>query len=186
MWSIPMPTAEFRVAVTGHQHLSSTTTITFVTERFGAELARLRDLHPAGVVALSGLAAGADTLFAEIALRGGLALEVCLAAPDIHDNFSPGPERECFLTLCALSRRVHRLAYPTRSTQAYMALGHWLVDSCDLLIAAWNGLPAASEGGTGDVVAYARTIGRPIIHVHTLELQVYEVLTPKPTKSSRT
>lgn len=166
-------TSGFRVAVTGHQNLGSAETIAFVTQNFGVQLAHLRDSHPEGIVALSGLAAGADTLFAEIALRGGLALEVCLAAPDIVENFPPGPERERFLTLCALSRRVHRLNYPERSTSAYMGLGRWLVDSCDVLIAAWNGLPAAGEGGTGDVVAYARAVGRPVIHVHTLELQVY-------------
>lgn len=163
----------FRVAVTGHQDLGNAETIAFVAQSFGAHLARLRDSHREGLVALSGLAAGADTLFAEIALRGGLELEVCLAAPDIVENFPPGPERERFLTLCALSNHVHRLAYPARSTSAYLGLGRWLVESCDLLIAAWNGLPAAGEGGTGDVVAYARTVGRPMIHVHTLELQVY-------------
>lgn len=167
----------FRVAVTGHQHLGDDATVAFVGQSFGGQLARLRDTHPAGVVALSGLAAGADTLFAEIALRGGLPLEVCLAAPDIVENFAAGPERERFLTLCALSRRVHRLPYPERSPKAYMGLGRWLVESCDLLIAAWNGLPAAGEGGTGDVVAYARSLGRPVVHVHTLE-RVVHVLNP--------
>lgn len=162
----------FRVAVTGHQRLGDEETVAFVRRSFGAELARLRDAHPRGVTALSGLAAGADTLFAEVALRGGLALEVCLAAPDIAENFAAGPERERFLTLCALSRRIHRLDYPARGNAAYMALGRWLVDSSDLLIAAWNGLPAAAEGGTADVVAYARLRGRPVVHIHTLRRSV--------------
>lgn len=160
--------APLRIAVTGHQRLGDAATEAFVQESFGAQLARLRDAHPHGIVALSGLAAGADTIFAEVALRGGLPVEACLAAPDIAENFAPGPERERFLTLCGMSRRVHRLPYAGRSNAAYMALGRWLVDSCDVLIAAWNGLPAAGEGGTADVVAYARAAGRPVIHLHTL------------------
>jgi hypothetical protein len=169
-------TPGFRVAVTGHQQLGDETTVAYVTQAFGAQLARLRDAHPEGVVALSGLGAGADTIFAELALRGGLALEVCLAAADIVENFVPGPERERFLTLCALSRQIHRLPYAGRSNTAYMALGRWLVESCDLLIAAWNGQPAAAEGGTGDVVAYARAHGRPVIHIHTIEHTVSDEL----------
>lgn len=168
-------TSGFRVAVTGHQQLGDSAAVAFVQHSFGAQLAGLRDDHPEGVVALSGLAAGADTLFAEIALRGGLTLETCLAAPDIVENFAPGPERERFLTLCALSTHVHRLPFLERSNSAYMALGRWLVDACDLLIAAWNGLPAAGEGGTADVVAYARSLGRPVIHVHPLQRTVVEI-----------
>lgn len=161
-------THAFRVAVTGHQHLGDDQTAAFVHSHFGLLLARLRDAHPEGLIGLSGLAAGADTLFAEVALRGGLPLEACLAAADIVENFAAGTERERFLTLCAMSRRIHRLPFPTGSNAAYMALGRWLVDSCDLLIAAWNGLPAAAEGGTADVVGYAQSVGRPVIHIHTL------------------
>jgi hypothetical protein len=53
-----------------------------------------------------------------------------------------------------------------------MPLRRWLVDSFDLLIAAWNDLPAAAEGGTGDVVTYARSRGRSGIHIHTLRRQI--------------
>lgn len=165
----------FRVAVTGHQRLGDDQIVAFVERSFGEQLARLRDLHPEGVVALSGLAAGADSIFAELALRGGLPLVSCLAAPDLTENFAPGPDRDRFLTLSAMSRELHRLPFASRSNAAYMALGRWLVDSCDLLIAAWNGLPAAAEGGTGDVVAYARSVGRPVVHIHTVAQTVQEL-----------
>lgn len=165
----------FRVAVTGHQHLGDAAAVAFVRRSLGEALAGLRDAHPEGLVALSGLAAGADTLFAETALRGGIPLYVALASADIVENFAPGPERERFLTLCALSHQVRRLPYPARSNEAYMALGRWLVDSCDLLVAAWDGRAAAALGGTGDVVAYARGRARPVIHIHTLERTVAEL-----------
>lgn len=161
-------TRAFRVAVTGHQQLGDDQTAAFVHSHFGQLLAQLRDAHPEGLIGLSGLAAGADTLFAEVALRGGLPLETCLAAADVIENFPVGAERERFLTLCAMSRCIHCLPFPTRSNAAYMALGRWLVDSCDLLVAAWDGLPAAAEGGTADVVGYAQSVRRSVLHIHTL------------------
>lgn len=123
-------------------------------------------------MALSGLAAGSDTIFAETALAYDIPLEACLACAEIAENFTSGPERERFYNLLACSRRVHRLPFMERSNAAYMALGRWLVDSSDLLIAVWNGLPAVAPGGTGDVVAYARQRGRTVIHVNPVEKKI--------------
>jgi hypothetical protein len=162
----------FAVAVTGHCQIGDTATIRFAEQALGALLARIQRAHPEGVVALSGLAAGADTIFAEAALAHNIPLEACLACADITENFAPGPERERFDRLIAHSRRVHRLSFVERSNTAYMALGHWLVDSSNLLIAVWNGLPAVALGGTGDVVAYAQQRGRPVIHIHTVEKKI--------------
>jgi hypothetical protein len=111
-------------------------------------------------------------VFAEAALALGLPLEGALAADDLIENFAPGVERERYLGLLERCARVHCLPFPTRSNGAYMALGYLVVDSCDLLLAAWNGRPAAALGGTGDVVAYARAVGRPVVHLHTLERRV--------------
>jgi hypothetical protein len=162
----------FAVAVTGHCRLGDGATTHFVAQAFDRLLAQLQRDHPAGLVALSGLAEGADTLFAEAALARGIALEVCLACADVIENFPAGAARNQHLLLRARSRRIHTLPFIERSNAAYMALGRWLVDASDLLIAAWNGLPAAAEGGTGDVVAYARQRGRPVIHIHTLHTTV--------------
>ena len=157
------------VAVTGHCDLGGPATVAFVQSAFAQLLALCQCECPAGLTALSGLGAGADTLFAEAALAQGIALDVCIAASDIIENFAPGPERDQHLQLRARSRRVVALPFSQRSNGAYMAMGYWLADTCNLLIAAWNGRPAAALGGTGDVVAYALSSGRPVIHLHTLD-----------------
>src|SRR5439155_12740709 len=36
-------------------------------------------------------------------------------------------------------------------------------DRCDVLIALWDGQPARGRGGTAEVVALARRVGRPLI-----------------------
>lgn len=162
-------TSPFVVAVTGHCDIGDTATIAYIAQTFDLLLAQLQARHPQGVVALSGLAAGADSLFAQAAIARGIPLEVCIAAPDVVENFAPGPTRELYLELRRNSRRVVELPYPRRTNGAYMALGYWLVDSCDLLIAAWNGLPARGLGGTADVVSYAQAQGCRVIHAHTVE-----------------
>ena len=167
--AVPAIGQPFYVAVTGHSQLGDSATTRFVASTFDMLLAQLQHDHPAGLVALSGLAAGADTLFAEAALARAIALEACLACAELIENFTPGAARDHHLMLRKRSRRIHTLPFTERSNAAYMALGRWLVDTSDLLIAAWNGLPAVAEGGTGDVVAYARQQGRPVIHIHTVQ-----------------
>lgn len=165
----PPTGAALRVAVTGHCELGDAATVVFVAEAFETLLRQLRHTHAAGIVALSGLAPGADTIFAEVALGLGLPLEACIAATEVLEKYAPGPAREQHLRLRARSRYVHELPFVNRSGAAYLALGHWLVHTCDLLIAAWNGQAARKPGGTGDVVALARRRGRPVIHIHPLQ-----------------
>lgn len=167
---------ELRLAVTGHQALDGATTEMFLSQAFGSLLGELQRAGRAPVI-LSGLAAGADMLFAETALAHACPLEVCLACVEIEANFASGAMRERFRTLRDQSRVIHQLPFIARSSTAYRAMGRWLVDSGDLLIAAWNGLPAVDEGGTGAVVAYALGQGRPVIHLHTRTHRV-SCLTP--------
>ena len=77
--------------------------------------------------------------------------------------------RERYERLLAQARVEHRLPHAERSNEAYLAGGLWVVDHCDLLVVVWNGQPATGKGGTGDVVDYARRVGRPYIHIHTVE-----------------
>ncbi len=50
---------------------------------------------------------------------------------------------------------------------AYHETGIRTVDESDILLAVWDGKPAQGKGGTGDVVAYARELKKPIIWIHT-------------------
>jgi hypothetical protein len=157
----------YRIAVTGHRNLGDSDTVQFVAHAFQLLLAQAQQAHPAGVVALFGVAAGADMLFAEAALALGIPLDAVIAYEGFIADFPPGPLREQYLHLLAHCRNVSTLPFRQRSDAAYMAVGCRLADNCDLMLAAWNGQPAAGHGGTGDVVAYARYIGRPVIHIDT-------------------
>lgn len=159
----------YRIAVTGHRNLGDKATVQFVAQAFQNLLAQAKREHPNEVVALSGLAEGADTLFSEIALQLGVPVDAVIAYQGFIEDFAPGSARERYQKLLAQCQAVHQLPYPRRSDEAYLAVGHWLVAHCDLLVAAWNGRPAAGKGGTGDVVVYAKQQRRPVQHLHTIK-----------------
>lgn len=158
----------YSIAVTGHCHLGDRANEVFVAQSFHTILAFIQSNVRAKVSLFSGLALGADTLCAEAAIALGIPVEAVIAHDHLLETFPLGPARRQFERLLAQCQQVHHLPFDHSSNEAYMALGYWLVEHSDLLIAAWNGLPANGLGGTADVVAYARSIGRPVLHLHTL------------------
>jgi hypothetical protein len=51
----------------------------------------------------------------------------------------------------------------------------WVVQNCDLLVAAWDGWPGLGPGGTADAVQHAVAVGREVIHldVRALDVRAY-------------
>jgi hypothetical protein len=160
----------FRIGVTGHRDLGDEVTAAFVARQCKAVLQKALTEH-GEVVALSALAEGADTLFAEAALELGIPLEAVTPFEGYVEDFK-GQARERYERLLAQTRVEHRLPHAERSDEAYLAGGLWVVNHCDFLVVIWNGQPAAGTGGTGDVVDYAQQVGRPYIHIHTVERTV--------------
>src|SRR5688572_16250183 len=79
----------YYVAVTGHRDLQNRATIRFVTLAFHTILEQVQRNHPEGVVALSALAEGSDTIFAEIAFDLGIPLEAIAAYDSLVEDFPP-------------------------------------------------------------------------------------------------
>lgn len=113
-------------------------------------------------VGVSSLAAGADQKFAEHVLQHGGALHVVLPSPSYESSFSRPSDLHRFRTLLSQASEVETLAYPEPTEDAYLAAGRRVVDLCDVLVSIWDGLPAQGKGGTADVVAYARSAGKPV------------------------
>jgi hypothetical protein len=111
---------------------------------------------------VSSLAEGADQLFAAHILAAGGVLEAILPCEGYAGSLVTDDSRARFEDLRRAARTVITLPYPEPSEQAFLAAGIALVERCDHLFAVWDGLPARGPGGTADVVAYARTRGRPV------------------------
>ncbi|MGW9022668.1 hypothetical protein ACWGQ5_00190 [Streptomyces sp. NPDC055722] len=112
--------------------------------------------------ALSSLAAGADQLFAGIALGVGIPVTAVIPGMDYEAHLGDEVVRAAYRRLLeSCTARVDLPKEPTHE-EAYYAAGRWIVDHADRLVAVWDGRPARGQGGTADVVAYARRTGVPV------------------------
>jgi hypothetical protein len=151
-----------RIAVTGHQRLDDASWWPWVE----AEIDRvLRDV-PKPLTGLTSLAVGADQVFAEAVLRNGGALVVVLPFARYALTFDEGPERKRFQRLVACASSVEVLDAKGKQEEAYLSAGKRVVDESDWVIAIWDGKPAAGLGGTADIVGYAVSRGKRVIHMN--------------------
>jgi hypothetical protein len=161
----------FYVGVVGHRYLADQKTEDFVSEQSLKILEQARCEH-ADLVALSAIAEGADTLFAEAALVLGIPLEIVRPFKVYGSDFAKVPARERYEKLRSAARDEESLDHEKRSDAAYKAAMSWIVRRSDLLVAAWDGLPAEGVGGTGDAVRQAVQLGKAWSHLDVRDLSV--------------
>jgi hypothetical protein len=153
-----------RMGVVGHRWFADEATTAFVATRCREHLTALREDAPS-VLAVSALATGSDTLFAEAAVGLGIPLVAVRPFDRYADDFASDGERRAYGALWSRAQRRVRLPYESRSDEAYRAAMRWVAERSDVLLAIWDGRPAARAGGTADAVAHARALGRAVLHV---------------------
>lgn len=144
-----------RIGIAGHQNLPDAALV-FVTAGIRACLVEHDD-----VIGYSCLAAGADQLFAAEVLTAGGRLHVVIPCAGYLTTLTGADAAEYRRLLAAADERTE-LAFPAPSETAYDAAGRTVAELSDVLIAVWDGEPARGLGGTGDVVAHARALGREV------------------------
>ena len=145
-----------RIGVTGHQKLPE------AAESYAHKKIRnLLEQAEGPFTGLSSLAAGADQIFAREILDHSGRLWVVVPSR-FYQSTLTGDELAAYLELLSRASDVTRLDFSQPSEAAYYAAGRWIVENCDELVAIWDGQPARGLGGTGDVVAYAREVGRTV------------------------
>lgn len=75
---------------------------------------------------------------------------------DYVGTFTTDEARSSYDELLASCASSEELPYPSPTEEAFMAAGRSVADRSDLLLAVWDGAPAAGFGGTADVIRYAR------------------------------
>jgi hypothetical protein len=159
----------YRVGIAGHRVLDPEAR-EFVASACSALIA---DAQCAGeVAAVSALAEGADTLFAEAALSLGATLEIVRPYAGYDREFQTTQQSRRYRALMNAADRETRLPFVARSTRAYEAAMRRVTDVCSVLIAAWDGTPPRGTGGTADTVRYAERIGRPVVHLDVVRHRV--------------
>lgn len=157
------------IGFSGHQKIDHPERWGWVREQFDTVL---RERQGDGTRIVVALAKGGDQAFTEAALALGLPVDIVLPCSLYENTFKGEDAKATYRGLLARGARVETLEYVEPSQDAFLAAGKYVVDHCDLLVTLWNGKAAAGKGGTGDVVEYARSLGRPLIHVHPDLLEV--------------
>ncbi|GGO79817.1 hypothetical protein [Wenjunlia tyrosinilytica] len=147
------------LAVTGHMDLTDAS-VPLVRDA-------LRDLlsgyRGPGLVGVSCVAAGSDSLFAEAVLAAGGRLVVVLPSQDYRRTKVKPRHAPLFDRLVQAADEVLVMPFETAGREAYERANRMLLDRADRLVAVWNGKPPGGKGGgTADVVLDARAAGIPV------------------------
>lgn len=162
------------LAITGHQTLAVAGDWSWVRE---ALLATLRELPPP-LICYSSLATGADQIFAELVLARGGELRVVLPFATYEETFTAEADLESYRSLLRRAAAVEVLTEQTDRELSYWAAGRRVVDLAGRVLAVWNGQPAVGLGGTGDVVAYALSSGKPVLHFNPISHEIRSLPDP--------
>lgn len=114
---------------------------------------------------LTCLARGAGQIFAQVVLDLGGAIEVILASGDYGDRIRDPASRARYDAFVSQAAIVTTMPFDVAGPEAHMAASVYLVSSCDLLVAVWDGSPPDRRGGTADVVDHAEHVRRETIIV---------------------
>jgi hypothetical protein len=154
----------YSVGIVGHRFLGKRETEDFVIQRCRSILSATRLEYP-DLVAVSAIAEGADTHFAQVAISLGIPLQVVRPFWAYSVDFVADAARQKYLDFLAGAFHEEILPFAERSEDAYFATMHWVVCRSDLLIAAWDGNQGRGKGGTADAVRQVRELQRPWIHL---------------------
>ena len=154
-----------KIAITGHRKLINESE---VKDSMALSLQYFQAINK-DIIAISALAAGADTIFAQEAIKLKIPIRYVLPfeLEEYEKDFSP-TELLILQDLLAQNQQQYEVVSSLKDTnpetrnEAYLAVGKRLVDDCDILVAVWDCKDAQGKGGTGDVVAYARRMGKEV------------------------
>lgn len=158
----------FYIGVVGHRYLASDEVIAFVSTQCSIFLEQALS-EQSDLVALSAIAEGADTIFAEAALSLGIPLEIVRPFDEYPADFETAVARQRYEKLRAAARTEERLPFAERSDIAYRAAMDWIIRESDELVIVWNGRAAGTLGAT---VEQLSELDRPWLYVDVINFGV--------------
>jgi uncharacterized membrane protein YhdT len=149
------------IGFTGHRQLADPA---IAQTRLAEAITSLREGSSGEWLATSSSALGADLMFARQVIAAGIPWEAVLPLDpaEFQKDFSHEQWSEV-QALLAQAAVVRVIPSSGNREEAYLDCGVETVNTCDVLIAVWDGEPARGPGGTADVVFFARELGRPLI-----------------------
>lgn len=185
----------FLIGFVGHRQLDNPQAI---KERIAQQLRVLRTRYQSQasgaetyeVAAVSSVATGADTLFAEAALEAGIKwlAHLPLPADEFRKDFTAAEWAHAQHLLKQAIAVYEGPALPSCATPdaasearnaAYAECGQLIVDESDVLLAVWNEQKARGHGGSQETIAYATELARPCFIINPAKFDAFEI-SPAP------
>lgn len=172
-----------RIGVTGHRELQDPDAVSRAVEELLCSISKTLEgemtgrHHPRTRVkwkVVSSLAKGSDRIVTRVAMdKMDAGLEAILpAAPDIYRKDFPDPEdllefNELLESADNYTTQLTgRTSLPVPAPEDYELAGRAVVDSCEILVAVWDGMPGRGEGGTASAIMYACSVNRLVVWIN--------------------
>jgi hypothetical protein len=179
------PRLTLRIGVTGHRPNRLDSAAQF----FVAEVSRLVLNHLSGAASavkaahasvlasespdlrlVTMLAEGADTILAHSAREANFRLDVILPFPRNDYVAAQGMQTDALAVFDSFLADAHSVLEldnrtGTGEADAYLSAGRHMLAHIDLLVAVWDGAPAAGVGGTAQIVGEAVRAGIPVVWI---------------------
>lgn len=153
-----------KIGITGHQRLKDPAGWSWVQQEMDQLIAGL----PEPVTGITSLAAGADQLFGNAIIQRAGALQAVIPFADYECTFVSVHDRKEFERLLGHCVTVETLPKLGTDEEAYLAAGKRVIDLSDLVVAVWDGQPAAGLGGTADAFKYGLQQQKRIVHLNPI------------------
>lgn len=136
-------------------------------------LESLRQEAPGEWLALSSVADGSDQMFVAQARSLGLSWHAILPLPkaEFQKDFSAA-DWSAVETMLTHAEHVRVITENGTRDDAYLDCGMETVNGADVLLAVWDGQPARGKGGTADVVHYAKSLGKAVLVIDAVTLEI--------------
>lgn len=159
-----------KAGITGHQHLVSPETVHWVA----AMLENAIDKYHVQQ-GFTSLAIGADQIFAEILMGKNIPYVAIIPSQGYETTFQKSEHLLNYRRLLKSAAKIVTLNFEKPEERAFYEAGRQVVDYSDIILALWDGQPAKGLGGTGDVVEYARSKKKRIVHVNPITKNLSEI-----------
>jgi hypothetical protein len=151
------------IGITGHQSLKGREVIRWLKSELVNDIGKMSDLRGG----YSSLAIGADQLFAKTILQMKVDLIAIIPSLGYEETFKGG-HKTSYLSLLSKCKLIETLDFAKPSETAFLTAGKYVVDKSDVLFAIWDGDRAMGLGGTGDIVQYALSHQKTVIHLNPI------------------
>ncbi len=159
-----------KAGITGHQHLGTQETIQWVTESLESTIQKYKIQQ-----GFTSLAIGADQLFAELLLEQNIPYTAIIPSKGYETTFQQPEQLENYRRLLQNAAEIVTLNFEKPEERAFYEAGKQVVDYSDIILAVWDGQPAKGLGGTGDLVAYAKSKKKRIVHINPVTQEVSKI-----------